>query len=82
MIQDEHALLEPIDHEVMARIYQWQAMAADPYLDPSYRAHYKRRLQAVRDELTIIIEEVIRAETAILKDEAFLKEEDERAKQG
>lgn len=62
MIQDEQALLTDEDHAVMARIYYWQALAADPDLDPSYRQHYKRRLQAVRDELNIIIEEVINTE--------------------
>lgn len=61
MIQDEQALLEPIDYEVMARIYKWQAMAADPELDPAYRAHYKRRILAVREELNAILGELDRA---------------------
>lgn len=60
MTQDEQALLEPLDYEVMARIYQWQAMAADPEMDPQYRAHYKRRILAVREELNAIIQELER----------------------
>ena len=61
MIQDEQALLEPVDYEVMARIYKWQAMAADPNLDSQYRDHYKRRIIALREELNIILGELDRA---------------------
>lgn len=60
MIQDEQALLEPVDYEVMARIYKWQAMAADPDMDPQYRAHYRRRILAVREELDAILGELSR----------------------
>lgn len=71
MIQDEQALLEPVDYEVMARIYQWQAMAADPNLDPQYRAHYRRRILAVREELNAILVEINRIELDIAREEAF-----------
>lgn len=71
MIQDEQALLEPVDYEVMARIYQWQAMAADPNLDPQYRAHYRRRILAVREELNAILVEIDRVELDIAREEAF-----------
>lgn len=77
MIQDEQALLEPIDYDLMMRIYKWQAMASDPSLVKEYRDHYKRRLQAVRNELNIIIEEVIRCQISIAKEEV-----DPDAKQG
>ena len=73
MIQDEQALLEPIDYDLMMRIYKWQAMA----LVKEYRDHYKRRLQEVRDELNILIEEVIRCQISIAKEEV-----DPDAKQG
>ena len=72
MIQDEQALLEPVDYEVMARIYEWQAMAADPNMDPQYRAHYRRRILAVREELNAILAELDRVEAFIAKEEAFL----------
>lgn len=75
MIQDEQALLEPVDYEVMARIYKWQAMAADPNLDPQYRAHYRRRILAVREELNAILTEIDRCEKSIAKEEAFLANE-------
>ena len=71
MIQDEQALLEPVDYEVMARIYQWQAMAADPNMDPQYRAHYRRRILAVREELNAILVEINRIELDIAREEAF-----------
>jgi hypothetical protein len=71
VIQDEQALLEPVDYEVMARIYQWQAMAADPNLDPQYRAHYRRRILAVREELNAILVEINRIELDIAREEAF-----------
>jgi hypothetical protein len=72
VIQDERALLEPVDYEVMARIYEWQAMAADPNLDPQYRAHYRRRILAVSEELNAILAELDRVEVSIAKEEAFL----------
>ena len=81
MIQDEQALLEPVDYEVMARsdlidaivqlFYQWQAMAADPNLDPQYRAHYRRRILAVREELNAVLVEINRIELDIAREEVF-----------
>ena len=61
MIQDEISLLEEIDYRLMERIYEWQAMAADPELMPDYRAHYKKRLEYVREELDAILGELNRA---------------------
>lgn len=58
MIQDEQALIEPIDHTIMARVYEYQAMAADPYLTQDYRDHYLKRLVKIRDELNIILREI------------------------
>jgi hypothetical protein len=72
VIQDERTLLKPIDYEVMARIYEWQALAADPNMDPQYRAHYRRRILAVSEELNAILAELDRVEVSIAKEEAFL----------
>jgi hypothetical protein len=65
VIQDEAALIEPIDHTIMAammaimaRIYEYQAMAADPYLTQVYRDHYLKRLVKIRDELNTILLEI------------------------
>lgn len=79
VIQDEQALLKPIDYELMARIYEWQAIAADPNVIPDYRDHYMRKLQSVRDELNIIIDEVIRCQLSIAKEEQFLQKEYDNA---
>jgi hypothetical protein len=58
VIQDEAALIEPIDHTIMARIYEYQAMAADPSLTQAYRDHYLKRLVKIRDELDTILLEI------------------------
>lgn len=58
MIQDEQALIEPIDHTIMARMYEYQAMAADPSLTQDYRDHYLKRLLKIRDELNVILGEI------------------------
>ncbi len=58
MIQDEVALIEPIDHTIMARIYEYQAMATDPCLTQDYRDHYFKRLVKIRDELNFILREI------------------------
>ena len=58
VIQDEVALIEPIDHTIMARMYEYQAMAADPYLTQDYRDHYLKRLVKIRDELNIMLREI------------------------
>jgi hypothetical protein len=47
-------------------------MAADPNLDPQYRAHYRRRILAVSEELNAILAELDRVEVSIAKEEAFL----------
>jgi hypothetical protein len=61
VIQDETSLIEEIDHTVMARLYEYQAMAIDPNLMKDYREHYYRRLVAVRNELNVMLEEIGRA---------------------
>ena len=58
VIQDEAALIEPIDHTIMARIYEYQAMAANPYITQVYRDHYLKRLVKIRDELDTILREI------------------------
>lgn len=42
----------------MARVYEYQAMAADPYLTQDYRDHYLKRLVKIRDELNVILGEI------------------------
>jgi hypothetical protein len=42
----------------MARIYEYQAMAADPSLTQAYRDHYLKRLVKIRDELDTILLEI------------------------
>jgi hypothetical protein len=58
VIEDEVSLIEPIDHTIMARMYEYQAMAADPYLTQDYRDHYLKRLVKIRDELNIMLREI------------------------
>jgi hypothetical protein len=60
VIQDETSLIEELDYTVMARLYEYQAMAIDPNLMKDYREHYRRRLVAVRDELDVMLEEIAR----------------------
>jgi hypothetical protein len=49
-----------MDFDLMARLYEYQAIAIDPEEKVETREHYRNRLVMVRDELNAMLEEIAR----------------------
>lgn len=49
------------DFDLMARLYEYQAIAIDPEEDQKTREHYLRRIKMVHEELGFMLQEIARA---------------------
>ena len=58
---DTELEFSPQDFDLMARLYEYQAIALDPEEPAETRDHYLRRIKVVYEELGFMLQEISRA---------------------